>query len=170
LITAKIGILMLVFLMLSLAIPTALADSPKKIAVTISRAGPSGVPDPNAWVTDGGVRHVRGEILKFTTYNVKQGNTVLFSGSLETHIDYNFNVETGVGAGLSKAVITLPSGDTFEGKITSQGVFKVAASGGTQGVIVKSQGVFHGTGDYQGWTLQYFSETGQPTEAYLLIP
>ena len=157
-------------LMLFMAIAPVLGDSPKKIAVTISRQGPSGIADPNAWVTDGGTRHVRGEILKFATYTVKQGNTIMFSGSLVTSINYNFNVETGVGAGLSKAVITLPSGDTFEGKITSQGTFKVAPSGGTQGLIVKSQGLFQGKGNYQGWTFQYFSETGQPTEAYLLIP
>jgi hypothetical protein len=167
---AQVAIPIFAFLMLFMMIAPALATSPKKIAVTLARSGWSGVPDPNAWVTEGGIRHVRGEILGAASYAVKQGSTTLFSGKLESIWNYNFNVETGVGAGMSKSVITLPSGDTFEGKITSQGTFRAATSGGTQGLIVKSQGVFQGTGNYQGWTFQYFSETGQPTEAYLLIP
>ncbi len=166
----RIIIQMILLFMLCMAVAPSLADSPKKISVTISRSGPYGVPDSDAWVSEGGIRHVRGERLGFTSYTVKEGSTILFSGSALSIWYYNFNVETSAGAGHSNTVITLPSGDTFVGKITSQGAFKIALSGGTQGVSVKSQGVFHGTGDYKGWTFQYFSETGQPTEAYLLIP
>lgn len=162
----------LIIIMLAFLIVPVLADSPKKITVTISKPITSitGVPDPDAWTNEGGIRHVRGEILNFGVYQVKQGTTVLFGGSAVSVADYNFNVNTQWGAGVSKIVVTLPSGDTFEGKQTSYGTFKVATSGGTQGVHVVSQGILQGTGEYRGWTLQYFSETGQPTEAYLLIP
>jgi hypothetical protein len=166
----RIVISMTLLFIMCMAVAPSLADSPKKISVTISRSGPYGVPDSDAWVSEGGIRHVRGERLGLTSYAVKEGSTILFSGSILSIWYYNFNVETGAGAGHSDTVITLPSGDMFVGKITSQGAFKIAPSGGTQGISVKSQGVFHGTGDYKGWTFQYFSETGQPTEAYLLIP
>ena len=93
------------------------------------------------------------------------------TGSLETYYgDYNVNLENGHGVIRRKMVITFDDG-TFEGINIQHGI--ISMMGGvfprlTEGNV---HAVFHGTGDYLGWTFVVTVEQpGSIREAYLLIP
>jgi hypothetical protein len=66
-------------------------------------------------------------------------------------------------------VITVDGG-TFEGNNIQYGICMVM--GGVFPYLVDGtiHAVFHGTGDYQGWTLVRTRQSGEPWESYLLIP
>ena len=148
----------------------ALAKSPKKILVTNPMSGPYWTPPPpgQVWIS-GNVQHGRGFMGGWASWGI-EGDDISLSGSLKTYYgDYNVNLENGYGVIRRKMVITFDGG-TFEGNNIQHGI--VQMMGGIFPALVDGtvHAVFHGTGNYQGWTLQVTVEQpGSIREAYLLI-
>jgi hypothetical protein len=148
-----------------------LAKSPKKIPVTNPMSGSYWIPPPpeEVW-TSGNVQHGRGFTGGWASWGI-EGDGVSLSGSLETYYgDYNVNLENGHGIIRRKMVITFDGG-TFEGNNIQHGIIQMM--GGVFPALVDGtvHAIFHGTGDYQGWTLVVTVEQpGSIREAYLLIP
>ena len=93
------------------------------------------------------------------------------NGSMSCVGNYNVNLKNGHGAVHRTMVLTFPDG-TFEGQHNQRGIFKMMGPTGAFPRLMDgtTHAVFHGTGDYLGWTYVRTSETGQPPEAYMLIP
>lgn len=143
----------------------------KKIPVTITREAPAG--EIIEICTKGALYIVKAE-LGFTTYIV-EGDSIYLEkqlGPLGT-TTYRLNSITGEGMAISEGNLDF-GGGTFKGIVITRGVFGVMPSGPMAGMPfpldVTQKGVWHGDGDYQGWTLVLEFTTGDPMEAYLLVP
>ena len=147
-----------------------MAKSPKKIQGTINRSGPylNAPPAEGVW-TSGNVQHGRGFTGGWNSFGFT-GDGISFTGSLETYYgSYNFNLKRGHGQ-IHRRMVLILDGGTFEGEHIVRGIFQMGPK-----IPVLVDGtihvVFHGTGDFLGWTLSVTGEAGNPErEAYLLIP
>lgn len=143
----------------------------KKIPVTITREAPVG--EIIEICTKGALSIVQAR-LGFTTYIVEGDGIYLEKqpGPLGT-TTYRLNSITGEGMAISEVILDF-GGGTFKGIIITRGVFGVMPSGPLAGLPfpldVTQKGVWHGDGDYRGWTLVLEFTTGDPMEAYLLVP
>jgi hypothetical protein len=143
----------------------------KKIPVTITREAPVG--EIVEICTKGALYVVKAK-LGFTTYIVEGDGIDLEKqpGPLGT-TTYRLNSITGEGIAISEVYLDF-GGGTFKGIIITRGVFGVMPSGPMAGLPfpldVTQKGVSHGDGDYLGWTLVIEFTTGDPIEAYLLVP
>jgi len=147
-----------------------LATSPKKIPVTIDMGGSYWIPPPpeDVWIS-GNTQHGRGFTGGHDKFDIVAEDFSI-PGSQETYYgDYNINLKNGHGIIRRKMVITVDGG-TFEGNNIQHGICTVTGSGFPMLVDGTIQVVFHGTGDYLGWTLVRTRQTGEPWETYLLIP
>jgi hypothetical protein len=153
----------------------ALAETPKKISITIVASGWT-VDVGETWMTEGGTYHTRGGYLESTSYKVTgDGVNAIYGMSGYSYSDPffgNLNLKTGIGHIQYDSTLVFPGG-TFEGVINYRGTCIIGPNGGIRLTDGHSRGVWHGTGDYQGWTLVRTQARppppGQP-HGYLLIP
>jgi len=144
----------------------------KKIPVTFTRADPSGVILDIS--TRGALYVVKAE-LAFNTYIVEGEGIYLEKQPGPKGITtYRINTDTGIGMALSFGELNFGDG-TFKGIIVTKGLFGVVPVGPLAGMPfpldVTQKGVWHGNGDYQGWTLVLQFATGDdPIEGYILVP
>jgi hypothetical protein len=142
----------------------------KKIPVTITR-GPPMIFGEIETCTKGALYIVKAE-LAFGTFIVEGDGIYLEkqSGPLGT-TTYRLNSITGEGIGISEGILNF-GGGTFKGIIITRGVFDLGIMpfGLPFPSDVTQKGVWHGDGEYQGWTLVLEFTTGDPMEAYLLVP
>ncbi len=85
---------------------------------------------------------------------------------------YRLNSITGEGMAISEGILTF-AGGTFKGVIISKGVFVLGIMpfGLPFPSDITQKGVWHGDGEYQGWTLVLQYTSGDdPIEGYLLVP
>ena len=159
-------------LAVAMLVTPVMSVSPKKIPVTIDRSDPWYIPPPptKVWIS-GDVKHGRGFTGGWAHFNITGIGMDDLNGSMSCVGNYNVNLENGHGAVHIKMVITFPGG-TFEGQHNQRGIFNMMGPGGAFPALIDgtTHAVFHGTGDYLGWTYVVTSETGQPREAYMLIP
>ena len=183
---AAVVILALALLMMFAAVPV-MAITPKKIAVAVTRGGTVWTLGLDFWTTDGGVYHSRNSELTGSIYTIV-GEGINLAGTNRGIVDQNLNIEgmTGVityGKGNLHidSTVTLTDGvrsGTFEGVLQYQGSFIKFASGKYAGFLIAgnavSHGVWHGTGDFIGWTYaleeEFVSGVSQGVLAYVMIP
>jgi len=159
-------------LFVAMMVAPVLAVSPKKIPVTTQMSGSYWIPPPPTEVwTSGNVQHGRGFTGGHLSYNITGEGMPDLNGSQTTYYgDYNVNLKNGHGVIRRKMVITFDGG-TFEGNNIQHGI--ITMMGGVfprldEGTV---HAVFHGTGDYLGWTFVVTVEQpGSIREAYMLIP
>jgi hypothetical protein len=108
----------------------------------------------------------------FSSYIVT-GTGIHLVGSSQSIVNQNEDLNTGLGEQHLRAVVTFPGG-TFEGVTQIRGLYKTYTSitypGFLAAINTEQKAVYHGTGAYQGWTLELETATGQPVIGYLLIP
>lgn len=171
---------LLALFMVFAAVAPAMAVSPKKIPVTVTRSMPSFV-QGNFWYTEGGTYHVRHAEFGFGTYTVT-GEGVSLSGYSTSSFNGNLNLKTNVGDACYRSQLIFADG-TFEGIITNHGEMVIIPNTYPiptyRGYLLlwngAFRGVWHGTDDYQGWTMVLDYETANgaaPAQVtgYLLIP
>jgi len=178
----KILVITVALLAVAMLATPVIAISPKKIAVTFY-ADVSLGPFPYWWLR-GDVIHGRDGTLNFDNC-ILTGDGITLDGGvgLKTY-DYNINVN-GIeptpgpplaitGKGVLRYSLVIDFGDgTFEGNHELRGEFKVFDSGYVHPYNCFGHAVYHGTGDYLGWTwvMSDLTINGVPQfEAYILIP
>lgn len=174
----KIGVLsvvLVVALMLTPMLASAKACSfnrRQKIPVTFTREAPSGYIEKTHSCGDLVIVKAK---LGFTTYIVEGEGIYLekLPGPLGTTI-YFINSATGKGRAISISELVFEGG-SFKGIIFTKGVFGFIPAGPLQGLPfpldVTQKGIWHGSGEYSGWTLVIEFETGDdPIEGYILVP
>ena len=168
-----LGIALTVFFLTMMVAP-AMAKGPKKIPVTMEMSGAYYNPPPTEAVwTSGNTKHGRGFTGGWEQWDIMIEEELFLAGSLETtYGSYNVNLKNGHGMIMRKMIITFDGG-TFEGNNIQNGIIQMM--GPTQAFPRLVDGtvhaVFHGTGDYLGWTIVVTVEQpGAIREAYLLIP
>lgn len=143
-----------------------------KIPVTITRTGIHWALGDDYGTNPDNVYHSRNSIFGFSIYTVT-GSGVNLVGSSESVVNQNEDLNTGLGEQHLRTVITFPDG-TFEGITQISGTYKTFTSitypGFLAAINTEQKGVYHGTGDYRGWTLELETATGLPVTGYLLIP
>ena len=154
----KVLVIAIVLIAIALLSTPVMATAPEKLGVFFF--GGSGVlSPPEVWVS-GNVQHGRGATITYERFWIGMAttptNTWLRGPSLWT-ADYNVNLNNGAGVLNYKVIIELSDG-TFEGNIIFNGEFTVV------GPLAKpvncfAHGVLHGTGEYQGWRLDFSGET-----------
>jgi hypothetical protein len=165
-------IICMTLLAVGILVTPVMATSPKKMPVTTDLSGAFFVPPPPTGVwTSGNVKHGRGFTGGWETYNITGIGMDDLNGTHQTtYGDYNINLKNGQGVIRRKMVITFDGG-TFEGMNIQHGI--CVLMGGvfpmlTEGTV---HAVFHGTGDYLGWTFVLtVKQPGSIREAYMLIP
>jgi len=138
---------LLVFLMLIIALPV-MAESPKKIPVTLVTSGTSNSPPEKTWTTEGGIVHSQGAVRTGGATLTIDGQVPLVGTVTEDLGPSVINTKTGemVGHAL-KCVFTFPGG-SFEGvKIT-----KATYENG-KNVATEQHSVLQGSGVFEGCTL-----------------
>ena len=168
----KVLLLTASLLALTMLVTPVMSESPKKIPVIIDQSGAWYIPPPptDVWIS-GNVKHGRGFTGGWTSYNILGGDISL-SGSMSCVGKYNVNLKNGHGAVHRNMVLTFPGG-TFEGQHNQRGIFAMMPPGVEAFPMVMdgaTHAVFHGTDDYLGWTFVVRRATGEPPEAYMLIP
>ena len=162
----------LALLMMFAAVAPVFAETSKKIPVTIVRTGTHWTLGDNVWTTEGNTYHSRGSLFGFSSYKVT-GPGITLVGSSQSIADQNENFKTGIGDQHFDTQIVFPDG-TFEGVTNIRGTYKSYTSVNFPGFLAAistvSKAVYHGTGLYQGWTLELETATGLPVTGYLLIP
>jgi hypothetical protein len=143
----------------------------KKIPVTITRGPPMTFGEIETCTK--GNRYFAKAESAFGTYIVEGGGIRLEKqdGPLSTTY-YVINQETGKGIATSFGNLNF-GGGTFKGIIITRGVFVfgIMPFGLPFPSDVTQKGVWHGDGDYAGWTLVLEFTTGDdPVEGYLLVP
>ena len=139
------------------------AKKPEKIE--LSAFGSIGsYSEPDYWIS-GNIIHGRGAThngmaiiswqtpFVFPSFPGADPSKYLFTQTSEWIVNYDVNLETGKGNMHYTIKITLDDG-TFEGTSNLHGTFtEPSASHHVQLVDGFRQGVFHGTGAYQGWKI-----------------
>jgi hypothetical protein len=140
----------------------------KKIPVTFTRGPPMEIGDVEI-DTKGALYIVKAE-LAFGTFIVEGDEIHLEKQTGPLGITtYRLNSVTGEGMAISEGILTF-AGGTFKGIIISKGLFGLMA-GMPFPIEVTQKGVWHGDGEYQGWTLVLQYTSGDdPIEGYLLVP
>jgi hypothetical protein len=153
-------------------IAPALAETSKKILVTFTRGGIYWTLGNDFWTTPSNTYHSRGSLFGFSTYTVT-GSSINLVGSSLSIVDQNEDLNTGEGEQHFRTVITLSEG-TFEGITQIRGLYKTYTSINYPGFLAAintvQKAAYHGTGLYQGWTLELETATGQPVTGYVLMP
>lgn len=143
----------------------------KKIPVTFTR-GPPMIFGEIETCTKGALYIVKAE-LAFGTFIVEGDGIYLEKQSGPLGITtYRLNSITGEGMAISEGILTF-AGGTFKGVIISKGVFVLGIMpfGLPFPSDITQKGVWHGDGEYQGWTLVLQYTSGDdPIEGYLLVP
>jgi hypothetical protein len=185
-------ILGLSLLMLSTILaPLAMAATPKKITVVVTRATNSWTLGTDVWMGGENTWHSRNSIVGGNAYTISSASEGLYlSGSNQAVIDQNLEIQglfrgvTPIGRGNSRIDSTITMSDsegnrgTFEGVLHYSGEMLIYPSGFLKGFLTPynavAHGIWHGTGDFQGWTYSYDEEyingVNQGTVAYVLIP
>ena len=173
--TLSVAITLLVVVMVATSIVGAAQafsySGKNKIPVTITREAPAG---EIVEICTKGALYIVQARLGFTTYIVEGDGIYLEKQPGSPGITtYRLNSITGEGMAISEGILDF-GGGTFKGIIITRGVFGVMPSGPMAGMPfpldVTQKGVWHGDGDYLGWTLVLQFTTGDPLEAYLLVP
>jgi len=161
-----------IFALTIFAITPALAENSKKIPVTFTRSGIQWTLGDNYWTTPDNVYHSRGSVFGFSTYKVT-GTGINLVGSSQSIVNQNEDMTAGIGEQHLHTTITFPGG-TFIGITQISGTYKTYTSitypGFLAAVDTVQKGVYHGTGLYQGWTLELETATGQSVIGYLMAP
>ena len=153
----KFLVIAVVLIAIALLVTPAMATAPEKIQV--SYFGGAGVLSPPEFWISGNVQHGRGATITYERFWIRLETTPdvtwLMGPSLWT-ADYNVNLNNGAGV-LKYTVVIELSGGTFEGNIIFNGEFTVV------GPLAKTvncfgHGVLYGTGEYQGWRLDFSGE------------
>ena len=168
----KILVIVATLLTVAMLATPVFGDSPKKIPVTVETSGGYFTPPPPEAVwTSGNVQHGRGFTGGHAHYNITGIGMDDLNGSMETYYgDYNINLKNGHGIIRRKMVITL-AGGTFEGLNIQHGICVVMGGVFPNLMDGNIRAVFHGTGDYLGWTLvRTIERPSGITETFLLIP
>ena len=143
----------------------------KKIPVTFTRGPPMNIGEVET-CTKGALYIVKAE-LAFGTFIVEGDGIYLEKQSGPLGITtYRLNSITGEGMARSEGILTF-AGGTFKGVIISKGVFVLGIMpfGLPFPSDVTQKGIWHGDGEYQGWTLVLDFATGDdPIEGYMLVP
>jgi hypothetical protein len=164
--------LILAFALSILAAASVSAAPSTKIPVTFTRGGIQWTLGDNYWTTPDNTYHSRDSIFSFSSYRVV-GTGIDLVGKSESVVNQNEDFNTGLGEQHLHTTITFQDG-TFVGITQISGTYKSFTSitypGFLAAITTVQKGVFHGTGLYQGWTLELETATGQPVTGYLLIP
>jgi hypothetical protein len=169
----KIALAFAIVLLVTLMIvPASLAESSKKIPVVLTRFDPF-FSQGDSWITNGDIYHVRETVVGFGTYSVTGVGVYLTGSAFDTGVG-NLNLKNGVGHIAYDSHLEFQDG-TFEGTVSLSGTFTVAPSGTLIANNTIQKGIWHGTGQYQGWTLvlEYQTKDGAtslPLIGYLLVP
>ena len=149
----------------------------KKVQVTISFTRSTEVEAYNkGWTTNGEIRQERGQVVLYAPVIVTIGtDTPITTTSLaERNLHWTYPDEGSKPGNIrlihESHVIYLPGG-TFEGNALLK--FHYISPYGRGDFILEAHGVFHGTGDYEGQTINAWRESGGPGipwEGYLLKP
>jgi hypothetical protein len=188
----KIALVFAIALLVTLMIvPASLAESSKKIPVVFTRFGPF-FSQGDSWITNGDIYHVRETVVGFGTYSVTGVGVYLTGSSVDTGVG-NLNLKNGVGHITYDSHLEFQDG-TFEGTLSFSGTFTLVTEtnplpepgapipaltpGPPSGTLIANntiqKGIWHGTGQYQGWTLvlEYQTKDGAtslPLIGYLLV-
>lgn len=140
----------------------------KKIPVTFTRGPPMEIGDVEI-CTKGALYIVKAE-LAFGTFIVEGDDIDLVKQAGPLGLTtYRLNSITGKGMAISEGILTF-AGGTFKGIIITKGLFGLMA-GMPFPIDVTQKGIWHGDGEYQGWTLVLQYTSGDdPIEGYLLVP
>jgi hypothetical protein len=185
-------VLGLSLLMLSTILaPIAMAATPKKIPVVVTRASNSWTLGTDVWMGGENTWHSRNSIVGGNAYTITSVSEGLYlSGSNRGVVDQNLEIQglfhgvTPIGHGNSRIDSTITISDstgksgTFEGVLHYSGEMLIYPSGFLKGFLAPynavSHGIWHGTGDFQGWTYsaneEYINGVSQGIAAYVLIP
>lgn len=172
--TDQITIIFLIaaFALTIVAVAPASAAPSTKIPVTFARTGIQWTLGNDYWTTPDNTYHSRNSLFGFSSYRVV-GTGINLVGSSQSIVNQNEDLNTGIGEQHLRTTITFPGG-TFKGLTQISGTYKTYTSitypGFLAAVNTDQKGVYHGTGDYQGWTLEIETTTGQPVTGYILIP
>ncbi len=160
------------FALTILAIAPASAAPSTRIPVTFARTGIQWTLGDDYWTTPDNTYHSRNSLFGFSSYRVT-GSGISLVGSSQSIVNQNEDFNTGIGEQHLRTTITFPGG-TFEGVTQISGTYKPFTSitypGFLAAINTNQKGVYHGTGDYQGWTLEIETATNQPVTGYVLIP
>ena len=184
---AVVVLALAVLMLFAVFAPAAMAKTPKKIAVAVTRGGTVWTLGLDFWTTEGGVFHSRNSEITGSIYTIV-GEGINLGGTNRGIVDQNLNIEGmtevlkyGKGNMRIDSTVTLTDGvrsGTFEGILQYQGSFIKYEKGKFAGFLIPgnavAHGVWHGTGDFQGWTYtleeEFVGGTSQGVEAYILIP
>ncbi len=186
----KVAIVVLalaVLMLFAVFAPAAMAQTPKKIPVVVTRGGTGWTLGLDFWTTEGGVFHSRNSELTGSIYTIV-GEGISLGGTNRGIANQNLNIE-GMTATLKfgkgnvhiDSTLTLTDGvrsGTFEGILQYEGTFIKFNTGKFAGLLISgnavAHGVWHGTGDFKGWTYaleeEFVNAVSQGIEAYILIP
>jgi hypothetical protein len=166
--------------MMTATLAPSMADSSRKIPVVFTRQNPS-FSQGDFWTTEGDVYHVRNTAIEFGSYLVT-GEGVYLEGSTQGTGVGNLNLKNNVGHLTYDSHLEFQNGG-FDGTISISGTFIIVPdtypNPELRGIMVawnaNQHGVWHGTGDYTGWSLVLDFETTEgvsplPLIGYLLVP
>lgn len=188
---AFVALTLISLVTLLLLAPLSGAAPPKKILVTVSRATTIWNLGTDVWMGGENTWHSRNSAIggnAYTITSVSQG--IYMSGYNRAVVDQNLEIEglfmgaTPMGQGNSRMYSTLNLTDTegrsgtFEGVLHYSGEMVIYPRAPLTGFLVPynavSHGVWHGTGDFKGWTYtvdeEYIDGVSQGMVGYLLIP
>ena len=172
----KILIIAVVFLAMAMLATPVLAAPTKgqKVPVTISFTTSTSVELPDKmWTTKGDIKQVRGGVVEYDPVIVTIDGVTLDPTTSITERNLHWatlSKEGNIRLMHESHVIALPGG-TFEGNALLK--FHYISPYGALNFILEAHGVFHGTGDYEGQTMNVWRESGGPGiswEGYLLKP
>ncbi len=186
-----IALMLISLVALLLLVPLAAAATPKKIPVVVSRGTQIFQLGTDVWMGGENTWHSRNSVIVGNTYtitSVSQG--VHLSGSNHAVADQNLEIQglfmgsTPFGNGNSRVDSTITVNDneghsgTFEGVLHYRGEMVIYPIAPLIGFLAPynavSHGIWHGTGDFTGWTYivdeQYVAGVSQGIVAFLLIP
>jgi hypothetical protein len=172
--------LVLFVVMMMATVAPSMAVSSRKIPVIFTRANPF-FGQGDFWITEGDVYHVRDTTVGFDGYLVTGVGVYLEGSTLSTGVG-NLNLKNNVGHIAYDSHIEFQDGG-FDGTISISGTFAIVPDTypdpTIRGMMVPwnavQHGVWHGTGEYRGWTLVLDFETTEgvtpsPLLGYLQVP
>ncbi|HEX9261028.1 MAG TPA: hypothetical protein VF893_00695, partial [Candidatus Bathyarchaeia archaeon] len=162
----------------------------EKILVQITRSTTLWALGEDVWISEEDVYHSRNSMAEGAYSIVEVGGGITLTGIHRGIVNQNLEIQgylgvvpIGQGNQQMESTITITDEEghtgTFEGILHYRGDFGIPQTGFWAGYLIPfnavSRGVWHGTGDFQGWTyvLEYEIINGgtpSPLVGYLLIP